>query len=353
MDTKEFEIMKKNLAIFFGGKSAEHEISIMSAISVYENIDRSKYNVSLFGFNKSGEVYEFDEKSIYEDAGTMFKPERRLSFSEFTEKLVSTIDVVFPILHGPVGEDGKIQGYLEFLDIAYVGCGVTTSAVCMDKAITADVFKANGFKIPDYYIINLQDYKKDPVLEMKNASEITGYPLFVKPCNMGSSVGVTKVHDENEFRNAIKMGFDYDDHLIIQQAINARELECGVVGNYGCYEETEVGEVVPSHEFYDYEAKYSEDALSDIQIPASIDENLRKHIRSEALRAAECVGVSGLSRCDFLLDKDSGEIYINEINTMPGFTKFSMYPMLCQKIGYTYSELIDKLIELALWSRGA
>ncbi len=345
--------MKINLAIFFGGKSAEHEISIMSAISVNENIDRKKYNVSLFGFNKSGEVYEFDEKSINEDPVTMFKPERKLSFPEFTERLVSNIDVVFPILHGPVGEDGKIQGYLEFLDIAYVGCGVTTSAVCMDKGVTADIFRSNGFKIPDFYIIRQEDYKKDPVLEMKNASDITGYPLFVKPCNMGSSVGVTKVHNESEFRNAIKIGFDYDDHLIVQKAINARELECGVVGNYGCYEETEVGEVVPSHEFYDYEAKYSEDALSDIQIPANIDDKTRHHIRREALRAAECVGVNGLSRCDFLLDKDTNEIYINEINTMPGYTKFSMYPLLCEKIGYSYSELIDKLIDLALKTRGA
>ncbi len=344
--------MKINLAIFFGGKSAEHEISVLSAKSVFENVNKEKYNISLFGFNKSGEVFKFDDVSIKEDVNTMFKEERKVSFADFTEILVSKIDVVFPILHGPIGEDGKIQGFMEFLDVAYVGCGVATSSACMDKALTKDVLLANKFRVAPSTIVHIEDYKRDPKGEIERATAVTGYPLFIKPCNMGSSVGISKVKDRDEFRQAIKIAFEYDDHVIVEKGINAKELECGILGNYGAYQATEVGEVLPSHEFYDYEAKYSEDALSDIRIPAEIDSATREYIQKETIRAAKVFGVSGLSRCDFLVDKESGDIYLSEINTMPGYTKFSMYPQLCGEIGYTYSQLIDKLIELALEKRG-
>ncbi len=344
--------MKKNLAIFFGGKSAEHEISIMSAKSVYENIDMSKYNVSLFGFDKLGEVYTFDKTFLNLSPENMFTLDRKISFSKFTEILISSIDVVFPILHGPVGEDGKIQGYLDFIGVKYIGCNVATSAVCMDKAFTKDVFVANGFNVAKSVIVHSEDYYKNSLEEIKKVEDNIGYPLFVKPCNMGSSVGISKVSTSEELTSAIDLALKYDDHLIIEKAINARELECGVLGNYGSYKATEVGEVVSSHEFYDYTAKYSEDELSDISIPAIIDEKTRQYIQKETIRAANIVGVSGLSRCDFLIDKDNGEIYISEINTMPGYTKFSMYPLLCEKIGYSYTELIDELVNLALNKRG-
>lgn len=343
---KEYKV-KIRLGIIFGGRSEEHEVSIMSTKSVVSNIDRNKYEIELFALDKSGQPFHMKEEDLASDA--IFLEQNKISFGEFADSLKGKCDVVFPILHGPYGEDGRLQGFLDMLDMKYVGCNLISSCLCMDKAYCKHILKEKGFNIPPYISFFAEEYKTKEGKEriLGEIKEKLNYPIFVKPSNLGSSVGITKAHDEKELVEAIEHALRYDRSIVCETGINARELECGVLGHFEL-ESTVVGEIVPSKEFYDYEAKYSEDALSELIIPANISEEETNYIRKEATRACILLGVRGLSRVDFLMDKDSREIYLSEINTIPGFTKYSMYPSLAKMIGYQYTELIDRLIEIAL-----
>lgn len=336
--------MKKKLGLIFGGRSEEHEISIMTARSIAQNINREKYEVSLFPIDKNGKIYSLSEADLSEDK--IFNFAKPLSFGDFAGELTEKIDVVFPLIHGPYGEDGKLQGFLDMLGVPYAGCGLTASALCMDKAYCKLVLDKNDFTVLPYMAFFKEEYDKNSEELTEEILSKLKFPIFVKPANLGSSVGISKAHDEKELKSAIELALKFDRHIIVEQGIDARELECGVLGNY-TLEATVVGEVVPSKEFYDYEAKYSESAISDIIIPAEISDKDAEYIRNEAKRACTLLGVKGLSRVDFLMDKSNGKIYLSEINTMPGFTKFSMYPSLAAKIGYTYDMLVDKLIDMA------
>ncbi len=338
--------MKKRIALLFGGKSAEHDVSVLSAKAIYEHIDKDLFDVKLVGIDMDGGMFLFDDNSFLNQDKLKFDENNKFDFSEFTSFLKNEIDVVFPALHGPYGEDGKIQGFLDFIDVPYVGCNHLCSAICMDKAYNKHILQDNDFNIIPFEVILKHDFVSKENHLLDDITKRLGSNLFVKPANMGSSVGVSKSTNREELMNAINLSFKYDDVAVVEKAINAAEYECGVFG-LNDFKATPVGEIKPSHEFYDYEAKYSEDAVSEIEIPAKLSEEDAKYIQNESVRAAKLFRIRGLSRMDFLMDKDSGEIYISEINTMPGFTQFSMYPSLVEKIGITYTDLITNLIELA------
>ncbi|GHV71718.1 D-alanine--D-alanine ligase [Spirochaetia bacterium] len=342
---------KINVGILFGGKSAEHEVSLQSAKNVFDAIDREKYNPVLIGIDKSGRwILNHSAKFLLDssdpsDTGDLvtFVPERGglVSNLQSPEKTIS-VDVVFPILHGPFGEDGTVQGLLKLADLPFVGAGVLGSAVGMDKDVMKRLLRDGGVPIGKFR--TLRSHQELP--SFQSISDELGLPFFVKPANMGSSVGVSKVHNEDEYAAALRLAFDYDTKAVIEEFIQGRELECSVLGN----EEPAAalpGEVVSSHEFYSYEAKYLDEHGAALEIPAKIPADTAKKIQALAIKTFKVLECEGLGRVDFFL-KDSGEIIVNEINTMPGFTRISMYPKMWEASGVSYTELIDRLIELAI-----
>lgn len=321
---------KLNVALIFGGRSAEHEISIMTAREVMKVIDKEKYNITLMGISKSGHwsLYDAVEDTVEDKTGVMMPPE-----------IVSALqksDVAFPLLHGPYGEDGRIQGMFEMMGLKYVGADMIGSAVCMDK----DYCKK---------LLEVSDIPVVPYATVKKGEEITitSYPVFVKPANMGSSIGITKANSDEEYRLALEEAFKYDNKVIVEIGVNAIELECAVIGN----EEpivSGVGQINTTHEFYDYDSKYFDEGSSDILVPAPINEGLAEEIRTTALMAYKALDLKGMSRLDFFYDRKNEKVYLNEINTIPGFTPFSMFPVLFAERGIEYKELIDRLIGYAL-----
>lgn len=341
--------MKKIIGVIFGGKSGEHDVSLMSASNVIEVIDKNKYNVVKIGISRTGEwmIYKGDTKKIAED--TWEKDEENLikGFSIFDDPIIKNVDVFFPILHGPNGEDGTVQGLFKLLNKPFVGCGVLASSVGMDKVYSKILFEHEGIPIGDYTTLKRGDWKKSQADSIAKIEEKLQYPFFVKPANMGSSVGISKVHNYDEAIEGIEEAFKYDSKLILEKAINCREVECAVLGNEDPIASI-LGEIVPSQEFYDYKAKYIDGDQSVLIIPANLDESTTKQIREYAVRAFKCIDGRGLSRVDFFVDKDTGKVLINEINTLPGFTNISMYPKLWEATGISYVELIEKLISLAI-----
>ena len=348
---------KKVVGILFGGKSAEHEVSLLSARNIFEAIDRDKFDPVLIGIDKTGrwilnDAQKFllnpDNPSLIslntEGRNIAMKPEsRELMSSGGTNAFESLhIDVVFPILHGPFGEDGTIQGFLRLADIPFVGAGVLGSAVGMDKEIMKRILRDAGIPIGKF--LSLRSHEKTPAF-----SEVVkelGNPVFIKPANMGSSVGISKVNSEEEYNAALKDAFQYDTKIVIEEFIPGREIECAVLGN----EEPAAsvpGEIIPAHEFYSYNAKYLDENGAALIIPANLDEKQREQIQTLAVKVFKTLCCEGLSRVDFFLKKN-GEIIANEINTMPGFTKISMYPKMWENSGISYTELITRLIELAV-----
>ena len=348
------------VGILFGGKSAEHEISLLSAKNIYNAIDRDKFEPVLIGIDKSGrwflnEASEFllnpgDPRKVSLNTNgkpvTLF-PESRGQLQSLQSHLVSAnndlpINVVFPILHGPFGEDGTIQGLLKLADVPFVGSSVLGSAVCMDKDVMKRLMRDAMIPVAKFLI--LKSHEPAPAFAAIEAA--LGKPFFVKPANMGSSVGISKVHDEGEYAAAIKDAFQYDNKILIEEYIRGRELECAVLGN----EEpaaSAVGEIIPTHEFYSYDAKYLDENGAELKIPAKLDEQTKKRVQEMAIKTYQALCCEGLSRVDFFL-KETGELFVNEINTMPGFTKISMYPKLWEESGITYTGLITRLIELAI-----
>lgn len=332
---------KTRLGIIFGGKSGEHEVSLLSAASVIRAVKKEKYELIYLGITKEGEWKIFDgtveeiENGSWIEKAEPFNP----------GKLKEVIDFALPIMHGPYCEDGKIQGFFEMMDIPYGGCGVLASAVAMDKLLAKDVFEKNGLPICRHVAVMKSEYEKNPQGVLNEVEKKLGYPSFVKPANMGSSVGISKAADRGELEKALALALQYDKRVIVEEYINCRELETGILGN----EEpkaAEVGEILPSAEFYDYTAKYLDGGASKLCIPADISPEMRKQIREYACKAYAAIDGEGFARVDFFIDRDTGKLYLNEINTIPGFTNFSMFPLLWEAAGVKYPDTIERIIKL-------
>ncbi|MDR3333550.1 MAG: D-alanine--D-alanine ligase [Treponema sp.] len=350
--------MKKKIkvGILFGGKSAEHEVSLQSAKNVFDAIDREQYTPILIGIDKSGRWLLNDASHFLLDADD---PKRiRLNGSSDSVALVpqsggvisnlsalgkpaGSIDVIFPILHGPFGEDGTVQGLLKLADLPFVGAGVLGSALGMDKDVMKRLLRDAGLPIGKFMALT----SHEPIPAFDRVIQQLGLPLFVKPANMGSSVGVSKVHDAQEYTRAITEAFTYDRKLILEEYIQGRELECAVLGNEEPLASVP-GEVISSHEFYSYSAKYLDEKGAILEIPAQVPADTAQTIQALAVKTFRVLACEGLARVDFFLKAD-GNTLINEINTMPGFTAISMYPKLWEASGISYTELINRLIALA------
>lgn len=324
------------LGVIYGGISTEHDVSIMSAKSVIENLDKEKYDIHEIYINEYGKWMENDEE-IY---NLIWK--------------LKELDVVFPVLHGLGGEDGTIQGMLEMLKVPYVGCGVLASSVGMDKVYTKIVFEKAGIlqapyiyikKNEDGYIIINENFEEEQ-FKIEKITEKLKYPMFVKPSNSGSSVGVKKATSDQELKMAIENAGQYDTKILVEQGIDGKEVECAILDGKDVVAST-VGEIKSAEEFYSFDAKYNIPESKTV-IPAEITEQQIEEIRKLAIKAFKAIDGKGLSRVDFFIEKETNKIYINEINTMPGFTKISMYPKLFEVAGISYSELLDKLIENAI-----
>lgn len=338
--------------------SPEHDISLLSAFSVISRLDREKYELYMLGITQKGRWYLYNGKAENIPGGQWEKDKKHLKRAVISpdtghkgildlenNKTIKT-DVVFPVLHGEFGEDGTIQGLLELAGLKYVGMGVFASAAAMDKTFTKVVLKDAG--IPQAAWVTVK--KNEPELLDKRIEEIEsklGYPCFVKPANTGSSVGVAKAHDREELKSAIDAAAEFDRKILVEEYIDGREVECSVLGNERP-EAAEVGEIIPTVEFYDFDAKYSDKSETALQIPAKLDKDKRDEIRGYAVRAFEAFGGAGLSRVDFFIRHSDGAVILNEINTMPGFTNISMYPKLWQAAGLEYTELLDRLIALGM-----
>ncbi len=360
MSEKSPERKRIRVGVIFGGRSGEHEVSLSSARSVMAAMDREKYEVIPIGITKEGRWIaggdpmaalqaEQAEGASYHTA-LLGDPTQKglipLAALEQERKDSVDVDVIFPVLHGPYGEDGTVQGLLELANVPYVGAGVLGSVLGMDKAAMKDVFKAHNLPIVAHRVYKRRDLDRNQAAVEDDIERELGYPCFVKPANLGSSVGVSKVRDRTELGPALRLAAAYDRKIIVEEAVNAREIECSVLGNDEPIASV-LGEIIPCNEFYDYEAKYIDDR-SELVIPADLPKDVAQRIRDIALRAFLAVDCAGMARVDFLVDRDTLEVYLNELNTIPGFTPISMYPKLWEASGIPYPELIDRLIALAI-----
>jgi D-alanine-D-alanine ligase len=350
---------KIRVAVIFGGKSAEHEVSLMSAASVIQAIPKDKYEVLPVAISKTGRwILGESAKRLLETGSGEQSPDRLVVLPDAEHGLVEVnmtgqnrtnqvIDVVFPVLHGTFGEDGTIQGLLELADVPYVGGGVAASAAGMDKVLMKALFRQEDLPVVDWLWFLRSEWQNQREAILRQVEERFGFPCFVKPANLGSSVGVSKAHDAAELGQAMDLAARYDRKILVEAAVNnAREIECSVLGNDDPIASLP-GEVVPSREFYDYEAKYIDDN-SKLLIPADLDDATVAAIKDLAVRSFKAIDCAGMGRVDFLLSKDDGKIWVNEINTIPGFTRISMYPKLWEVSGIPYPELVDRLIQLAI-----
>lgn len=347
---------KTRVAVIFGGMSNEHDISLLSASNVISNLDPDKYEIIPIGITKKGRWFFFPgdisciKNGSWENdpdnvpAAILPDPLYR-GIMKISDNRMSQVkvDVVFPVLHGKYGEDGTIQGLLDMSGIPYVGCGCFSSAACMDKEFAHNVLQFNGINMARYRTVKQSDLNRlDEICE--SIGDELDYPLFVKPACSGSSVGVNKACSFEDLKNAVKLAFTHDKKVIVEEFIKGRELECAVLGTDSPFA-SDVGEIISCNDFYDYDAKYIL-GTSGLAIPADISKEISGEIRDTAVKAFKAIGCFGLARVDFFLG-DNGKVYLNEINTMPGFTSISMYPKLMEKLGIPYGELLDRLIKLA------
>jgi D-alanine-D-alanine ligase len=349
---------KLRVGILFGGQSAEHEVSLQSAKNVIEALDKEKYEPVLIGIDKSGR-WELHDQSSYLLNETnpkliaLNKTNTTVSLAPWktdqtiqgtgNDALYGKIDVIFPVLHGPFGEDGTIQGLLKLAHLPFVGAGVLGSAVGMDKDVMKRLLKNAGIPIGKFLCFRLSERSE---IRFDTIVKNLGLPFFIKPANLGSSVGVSKVHTNEEFDKAIDDAFSYDTKVLIEEFIDCREVECAVLGNDDP-KASVAGEIIPSHEFYSYEAKYIDEDGAKLVIPADLPVDVLAKVQLLAVETFRVLCCEGMARVDFFLTKEN-EVYVNEINTIPGFTKISMYPKLWEASGIGYTELLDMLIELAL-----
>jgi D-alanine-D-alanine ligase len=349
------------IAVLFGGRSGEHEVSLVSAKSVLSVLDPDKYDVFQVGITHEGawltganarDLLEKGETKSLTPSTLLPDPSRpglcALRFTDHGTVLehLTDIDVVFPVLHGTYGEDGTLQGLLEMADLAYVGAGVTGSSVGMDKGVFKDVMRTNGIPVAEAIIVLRSEIEKDMESVIRKAEAVAAYPLFVKPANLGSSVGITKCRSRADLAEGLLEAAAYDRRVLVERGLNAREIEVSVLGN----DEPQAsvpGEVLPSREFYSYESKYV-DGTSGLLIPAPLPTETAEKIRQMAVTAYKAIDCAGMARVDLFIDKVTEEIFLNEVNTIPGFTSISMYPKLWEATGLPYAKLVDRLIELAL-----
>jgi len=362
-------VKKLRVGIVYGGRSGEHEVSLASAAAVFAHLDRERYEPVAIRIEKDGRwslparpPALTSAAEVIREAGSV-RPQPDLGRETHLvprpggDTLVTIVpgadvsgvalDVVFPVLHGPYGEDGTVQGLFELANVPYVGAGVLASAVGMDKAVMKLVFAAKGLPVCDYEVVLTRDWQRDERAVMQTVARRLGFPVFVKPANLGSSVGISKAKHATELRAAIALAAEFDRKVVVEAAVpNAREIECAVLGN----DEPEAsipGEVIPGREFYDYEAKYL-DAASTTRIPAPLTDAQTRDVRAMAIAAFTAIDGAGMARVDFLLARDSGVLYLNEVNTIPGFTTISMYSKMWEASGLAYPALLDRLIALAL-----
>jgi D-alanine-D-alanine ligase len=364
--------------VLYGGRSGEHEVSLASAAAVFANLDRARYEPTAIRIEKDGRWLLADRPPSAASAAevidqmrseaarlrtgrdvvlparpgddTLMLVDRRSRTDDAEAAAAVTglaLDVIFPVLHGPFGEDGTVQGLLELADVAYVGCGVLASAVGMDKAVMKTLFRAAGLRVPDWRVVRRHEWAAAPDAVTAQIEGALPYPLFVKPANMGSSVGVSKAHDRASLAAAVVRALEFDRKVVVEAAVaDARELEVAILGNNDPRASVP-GEIVLATEFYDYNAKYV-NAGSRTEIPASLDDAIAAEVRRQALVAFQAIDGAGLARVDFLLNRTTSDLFVNEINTLPGFTAISMYAKLWAASGVTFPSLIDRLIALAL-----
>jgi D-alanine-D-alanine ligase len=336
---------RTTVLLLFGGESSEHEVSISSARNVFAAIDDTKFDVLLGYIDTDGKWWLVDR--ISGEINTHGAPQLAPvlgsgSFVTFPSSRIVKPSAILPVLHGKNGEDGSVQGLAQLLHIPIVGCDMTASAICMDKVATKEILMTHGIAVAPYEV----HYAGDETPDFNKLSMKLGCPMFVKPSRAGSSVGVSKVYTEEEFTRALSEAHSHDKTVLIERGIAGRELEVAVLGNSPHHEASGVGEIKPGDEFYSYDAKYSTASESKVIIPAELDETTSERISSLAGKVYQILGCNGLSRVDFFLT-DEGVAYVNEVNTFPGFTNISMYPKLWREEGISYSELIEKMIELA------
>lgn len=333
---------KKRIGVIFGGRSEEHEVSLKSAAFVMKALNPDKFVPVYIGITKEGNWKKYEgaiekvEDDTWQESAKEFNP---IDIKEET-------DFVLPVLHGPYGEDGCIQGFLETIDIPYGGCGVLASAVSMDKEKFKQVMEEKGLNICRYQCLYKNDFSCSTETAIHQILDSIGMPCFVKPANMGSSVGISKVKSRDELKSALENAFKYDDKVVVEEYIKGRELEVAVLGGYEP-DTTDVGEIIPSEEFYDYEAKYLNSSKpSKLIIPAKLPKHIRQTIKQMAVSAYKAVDGWGFARVDFFYCEETEKIYINEINTIPGFTSISMFPLLWKDAGLEYGQIIERIIDL-------
>lgn len=354
-------MLRKNIAVLFGGNSSEHEVSCVSAASIVNNISRDKYNLILIGITKKGKwmLYNGDAERI-KTGEWENESSNKLAFISPDSSVKGVVvlndngsfdtiklDAVIPVLHGKNGEDGTMQGLLELSGIPFVGCDTMASSACMDKIITNIILEHEGIDQAKFTWFCAYDFYNDPEKCIDRVeSEIGSYPVFVKPSNAGSSVGVSKAKNRDELIKSIEIAANEDDRILIEESIDGQEVECAVLGNETPIASI-VGEIAPSNEFYDYDAKYLSGS-SDLYIPAHVSNDTSNKIRDVAIKAYKALGCTGLSRVDFFVERATERVMLNELNTFPGFTDISMYPKLMEASGIGFEELLDKLLKLAL-----
>lgn len=347
---------KIRVGVIFGGRSGEHEVSLRSAESIIRAMDRSKYVVVPIGITQAGRwLVSSDAKAMlpqtvmassHQEQVAIIGDPTRQGLMRLDAGHSEPLDVVFPVLHGTYGEDGTIQGLLDMAGVPYVGCGVLASATGMDKVVMKQLFVQAGLTVTAYEWFLRSAWEANPAAIIKRISRTLGFPVFVKPANLGSSVGISKANNKAELRDAINDAARYDRRLIVERAVIGREIEVSILGNDQPTASLP-GEIITGHEFYDYEDKYI-DTASRTDVPARLPKKIIERIQRDAVSAFQAIDGAGLARVDFFVERDTHRVIINEINTMPGFTSISMYAKMWQASGISYSELIDRLIELAI-----
>ncbi|HLC34048.1 MAG TPA: D-alanine--D-alanine ligase family protein [Anaerolineales bacterium] len=351
---------KVRVGVMFGGRSGEHEVSLMSAASILSRLDRGKYDIVEIGITHQGQwivgegVLELLKQRASGGRRAVFFPEPGSSGlwgyeaagdpKEIVLHLADRIDILFPILHGTFGEDGTLQGLLEMAEMPYVGAGVLASSVAMDKGLFKDLMRACSIPVPEYALVLRRDIERDMEGVVRKAEAVSSYPLFTKPANLGSSVGVSRCANRSDLSEGLLDAARYDRRVLIERGINAREIEVSVLGNDDPRASLP-GEVIPSRDFYSYESKYIDDS-SRLIIPAPLAPEKTREAQELAVRVCKAIDCAGMARVDFLLDRESQALWVNEANTLPGFTQISMYPKLWEATGIPYPQLLDKLIEL-------
>ncbi|HEX6030316.1 MAG TPA: D-alanine--D-alanine ligase family protein [Tepidiformaceae bacterium] len=338
---------RQRVAVILGGRSGEHEVSVVSARSVIAALDPERWEVVPFGVTKRGGWKTPDETRRALDEGrTAFEGgARRLLTSGPALEALATCDVAFPLIHGTYGEDGTMQGFFELAGMPYAGAGVAASAIGMDKALMKALFREAGIRQARYAVLRAWDIAANETQAREYLEESLGYPFFVKPANGGSSVGITKVHSREDLSSAFTAALAYDDKLVVEETVvSPREVECSVLGNERP-EASVVGEVIPDREFYDYDSKYSATSATELQIPANLDAATSDCVRELAIRMYQVMGCEGYARVDFFVC--DGDVLANEVNTIPGFTSISMYPKLWEATGLSYTALLTRILDLA------